>query len=57
MITGEFGGVKREDIEDIVKFLGGKCPKAVSKKTNFLLTGDLLQDGRAVNLSTKYEKA
>ena len=56
MITG-VTRIDRDELTNILKGLGAKVTGSVSKKTTYLLTGDILEDGRAVNESSKYCKA
>ena len=40
-----------------IKDKGGKCPSAVSGKTNYLIAGSKLEDGREATESRKYKEA
>jgi len=57
VITGIFSNQSREDMEDFLKILGGRVTKAVSGKTNYLICGNELEDGRPVQDGSKYKKA
>jgi replication factor C subunit 1 len=49
VVTGVMAsGVSREQIEDLVLTHGGKISKSVSGKTNLLVVGSVLEDGRAI---------
>ena len=56
-VTGVFRGMSREEMEDRIKELGGKLSSAVSGKTDLLVTGYELEDGRAVETSKKHRDA
>ena len=47
----------RSEMTDILKRLGAKVTGSVSKKTNILVYGSKLEDGRPVNESNKYKTA
>lgn len=49
--------VERNLMEDILKSLGAKCTKSVSKKTSYLVYGEKLEDGRPVNTGKKFQQA
>lgn len=55
--TGILESMGREEIEDLILGYGGKVAKAVSGKTNYLIAGTLLDDGRPANESKKYQDA
>lgn len=57
VVTGQFQNISRSDIEQLIKDKGGKNTSAVSGKTDFLIAGYKLEDGRDVNTSSKYQKA
>ncbi|KAJ2845764.1 DNA replication factor C complex subunit Rfc1, partial [Coemansia brasiliensis] len=40
VITGEFVGMSREDITDLIKSFGGQVTSAVSGRTSYLVVGD-----------------
>ena len=40
VITGKFESFSRLELENKIKYLGGKITSSVSKNTNFLITGD-----------------
>jgi BRCT domain type II-containing protein len=49
VITGEFQGITREFLETFIKTHGGRNTGSVSGKTNILITGYKLEDGREVS--------
>jgi replication factor C subunit 1 len=57
VFTGNMDNFSREEATDYVKCLGGRVTTAVSGKTNYLVTGSILEDGRPVEEGSKYKKA
>ena len=57
VFTGVLEGLSREDSVDLVKTLGGRVTTAVSGKTDYLVVGEVLEDGRAFTEGSKYCKA
>ena len=57
VFTGVLEGLSREDSVDLVKTLGGRVTAAVSGKTDYLVVGEVLEDGRAFTEGSKYIKA
>lgn len=55
--SGEFELISRPKLEDFIKSHGGRLTSAVSGKTDYLIVGYKLEDGRAVNQGSKYVKA
>ena len=49
MVTGTLEKFSRDEIEDLIKQLGGKASGSVSKKTDYLVAGE--------NAGSKLEKA
>jgi replication factor C subunit 1 len=49
--------VERDTVVDLLKGYGAKVTSQPSKKTNYLLHGDILEDGRSVEQGSKYNKA
>ncbi|CAM9904344.1 unnamed protein product [Choristocarpus tenellus] len=47
VVSGVLDSLRREEAEDLIKQYGGKVTQAVSGKTDFLLLGSVLDDGRA----------
>lgn len=54
--TGEMEAMTRPDAEEKVKAAGGKVAGSVSGNTSFLVIGSRLEDGRAVEETSKYRK-
>ena len=46
VITGVLECGDRKDLQDLIKTLGGFARSGVSGKTNYLITGHILEDGR-----------
>ena len=57
VFTGVLPNMTREDSEDYVKSLGGRVTASLSSRTNYLVCGDILEDGRGVSEGSKYKKA
>ena len=57
MITGEFNGITRERLSAILMDHGARVTGSVSKKTDYLVYGHVLQDGRSYTEGSKYKKA
>ena len=51
--TGVFDIISRDGLVQFIKDKGGKSPGSVSGKTNYLIAGSKLEDGREVNESKK----
>jgi BRCT domain type II-containing protein len=49
VLSGEFELVSRPKLEEFIKEKGGRVTSAVSGKTDYLLVGYKLEDGRDVN--------
>lgn len=49
VVTGTLATYKRDEIEDLIKSLGGRAASSVSKKTNYLVAGE--------NAGSKLDKA
>ena len=47
VITGEFNGITRDRLSDILKDNGARVTGSVSKNTKYLIYGHVLQDGRS----------
>lgn len=56
-VTGVFESCSREEVEDLILSHGGKVAAAVSGKTNYLVAGKVLEDGRPAADSSKYRAA
>lgn len=48
VLSGEFQVISRPKLEEFIKTKGGKCTSAVSGKTDYLVIGYKLEDGRDV---------
>jgi len=57
VFTGNFEFLSRDDAIDYVKILGGRVTTAVSSKTDYLVCGEKLEDGRDVEDGSKHKKA
>ena len=57
VFTGVMDDLNRVAAEDYVKERGGKVGVAVSRKTNYLVKGFLLEDGRPTTSGTKWREA
>jgi len=57
VFSGELYGYSRQDAEQLVQDSGGNIRQVVNSKTNFLVTGKFLDDGRDVESGVKYRTA
>ena len=57
MVTGEFDGVMRSKIEEIIIGFGGRYVSGMSSKVDILVVGRVLSDGRPSEESKKYQDA
>ena len=57
VITGLIEGIKRYELEDYIKFLGGTTTSAVSGKTDYLIYGEILENGFSYQTGNKYKTA
>ena len=57
VFTGNMTDLNRDDALELVKTLGGRVTTAVSGKTNYLVVGPVLEDGRDYKEGSKYKKA
>jgi len=58
VVTGVFDGdITREGVEDLIKSHGGKVLTAVSGKTQYLVAGPVLEDGRPAVEGRKHKTA
>jgi replication factor C subunit 1 len=55
--SGVLEQLSREAAQDLVKMLGGRVTTAVSSKTDYLVVGSVLEDGRDYQQGSKYKKA
>ena len=56
-ISGVLKSITRESLEDVIKQKGGIFVKSVSKCTDILIIGTLLEDGRPVESGRKHQNA
>lgn len=57
VLTGVLQAGERESIENMLKSLGARVTGSISGKTDYLIAGDKLEDGRPGTESSKYKKA
>lgn len=57
VVSGVFNEVTREKIEELVSMYGGRVTGSVSGKTDYLIVGYKLEDGREVTQGGKYRNA
>lgn len=57
VITGVLPQLSREEAKAFVEKHGGRVTTAVSGKTNYLVIGSRLEDGRPIEEGSKYRKA
>ena len=57
VVTGEFDGISRDNIEALIKRFGGNFVLGISGKVNYLLVGRVLMDNRQPETSKKYLEA
>jgi replication factor C subunit 1 len=57
VFTGVLNDLARDSATDLVKCLGGRVTTAVSGKTDYLVVGEVLEDGRMYTEGSKYKKA
>jgi len=57
VFTGEIADFPRDDAETLVKACGGTMRSTVSGKANYLVIGEIFEDGRDVMSGAKYMKA
>jgi hypothetical protein len=57
VFTGEVADFPRDDAETLVKDCGGTVRSTVSGKANYLVIGEIFEDGRDVMSGAKYIKA
>lgn len=55
--SGVLATLSRDSASDFVKTLGGRVTGNVSSKTDYLVLGTVLEDGRAVEEGKKYQRA
>jgi len=57
VFTGVMENLPRDDAIDYIKSYGGRVTTAVSGKTNYLVIGTILEDGRGIEEGMKYKKS
>lgn len=57
VVSGIFNEVSRERLEEMIAEYGGRCTGSVSGKTDYLVTGYKMEDGREVTQGGKYKSA
>lgn len=57
VVSGVFLSITREEMENTIKRLGGKQTGSVSGKTDYLVIGHQMEDGREITQGGKYRKA
>jgi NAD-dependent DNA ligase len=57
VVSGAFENISRNDLESFIVAKGGKLTGSVSGKTNYLVVGHKMDDGRDVNIGGKFKKA
>ena len=57
MVSGIFDAISRDGLEKFIEDKGGKKTGAVSGKTNYLIVGHKMEDGREVSQGGKYKAA
>lgn len=56
VFTGVLSTIDRDDAINAVKRLGGSVVSAVSEQIDYLVFGEVLEDGRPYKMGTKYKK-
>jgi replication factor C subunit 1 len=57
VFSGNMEQLSRDGASELVKILGARVTTAVSKKTDYLCVGDILEDGRPYTEGSKYKRA
>ena len=57
VVTGVFQSITRDQVETFIKEHGGRNTGSVSGKTDYLIAGHKLEDGRETHTSGKYRAA
>ena len=57
VVSGTFENISRNDLEEFIEAKGGKKTTGVSGKTNYLIIGKAMEDGRDITSGGKYKKA
>ena len=48
VVSGIFNEITRDKLENMIALYGGRCTGSISGKTDYLVTGYKLEDGREV---------
>ena len=57
VVSGVFDSITREKLVELIAEYGGRCTGSVSGKTDYLIVGHKLEDGREVTQGSKYRGA
>jgi len=57
VITGKLDVADRKEVYEKIKELGGLARTSLSGRTNYLIVGSILEDGRVPSEGNKYKKA
>ncbi len=57
VVSGQFKWITREKMEEFIKKNGGNLAMGVNKKTDFVVIGHILDDGRQPHEGKKYQIA
>lgn len=57
VFTGVMTELAREEAVEKIKILGGRVTTTVSSKTDYLVLGEILEDGRPTDQGSKYKRA
>lgn len=57
VVSGVFENITREKLEEFIKKKGGRLVAAVTRNTDYLIIGKLLDDNRPATEGGKYKKA
>ena len=57
VVSGVFNEISREKLEALISEYGGRVTGSVSGKTDYLVVGYQIEDGRDVSQGGKYKKA
>ena len=57
VVSGQFRDITREKLEEFIKKSGGNLGVGVNKKTDYLVVGHILDDGRQPEEGKKYQMA
>ena len=57
VFSGVLDNLSRDDAMDLIKICGGRVTTGVSGKTDYLVVGDILEDGRPYTEGTKFKTA